>query len=266
MSPKRSALPAPVAEALGVWFDRHRELAPGLVEGLYVVGSLALDDWRPGSDIDIVVTTADPPTDDDADRLQAAFEATRRSVAIPIDGPIVPWSDLAAAPLAAMRPWTLDGEFHFDGDCFEINPVTWYTLATRGIAVAGAAGDELGIHVDTGERISWIVENVDTYWRGVAARLRGALDGAPGQSTFDADAIEWCVLGAARMLFTATAGEVASKSAAGEWAAHALPRHAELLRAAVDIRVRHDADEQIDRSVAVATVDLLDEAVERITS
>ena len=37
-------LPAPVAEALATWLDAHDEIAPGVVEGLYVVGSVALGD------------------------------------------------------------------------------------------------------------------------------------------------------------------------------------------------------------------------------
>lgn len=258
-------IPGPVADGLAVWLEQHREFAPGLVEGLYVVGSVALDDWRPGSDIDVVATTADPPTDTDAAQFRAAFEATRLLVDVAIDGPIVPWSDLASAPLAAMRPWTLDGEFRFDGDCFEINPVTWYTLATRGITVLGPDAGHLGVQVDVGERVSWVRENVDTYWRGVAAQLRGALDRAPEQQYFDADAIEWCALGIARMLFTSTTGEVASKSAAGEWAAQVLPDRAVLLHTAVAIRDRHDRDEQVDRSVVLETADLVDEVVSAVT-
>ena len=49
-----------VATALGTYLDVVDSCAPGLVEGLYVVGSFALDDWRPGhSDIDIVAVTAE---------------------------------------------------------------------------------------------------------------------------------------------------------------------------------------------------------------
>ncbi len=53
-------LPVPVAEALAAWTDAHDEVAPGLIEGLYLVGSVALDDWTPHSDIDIVAVVADP--------------------------------------------------------------------------------------------------------------------------------------------------------------------------------------------------------------
>ena len=54
-----------VNEALETWLACHDRVAPGLIEGLYIVGSIALDDWRPGSDIDLVAFTADPATDED---------------------------------------------------------------------------------------------------------------------------------------------------------------------------------------------------------
>ena len=48
-----------VETALATYLDCVDSVAPGLVEGLYVVGSYALNDWIDGaSDIDIVAVTA----------------------------------------------------------------------------------------------------------------------------------------------------------------------------------------------------------------
>ena len=58
-------LPVPVAEALSVWIDSHDDAAPGLIEGLYVVGSVALGDWTPHSDIDVVAVVAADQSDPD---------------------------------------------------------------------------------------------------------------------------------------------------------------------------------------------------------
>ena len=187
--------PGPVIAALDIWLAEHDRRAPGMIEGLYLVGSLALDDWRQGSDIDIVAVTSDPASPDDADVLRAAADAVRAVVDISIDGPILAWGDLSMPPLAVMRPWTLDGEFRFDGDCFEINPVTWYTLATHGVAVRGDAPDRLGIPLDDAERRQWVRDNVDTYWRGVRDQVAAVLAVAPGRDDFDAAMVEWCALG-----------------------------------------------------------------------
>ena len=39
-------LPAPVADALRMWVDEHERVVPGLIERLYVVGSVATGDHR----------------------------------------------------------------------------------------------------------------------------------------------------------------------------------------------------------------------------
>ena len=57
-----------------------------------------------------------------------------------IDGPYVAWGDLITPPMALHRPWSLEGRLHHDGDCFELNPVTWYVLATHGVTVRGPIG------------------------------------------------------------------------------------------------------------------------------
>ncbi len=245
----------PVAEALSVWLDAHDRHAPGLIEGLYVVGSVALDDWGPGSDVDIVALTADPATDDDVDAFRDAHdEVSAQLSGITVDGPILAWSDLAQPPLAALRPWTLDGEFFFDGDCFEINPVTWFTLAHHGIAVRGGLAEGLGVVVDEVERRSWVIDNVDTYWRSVRDALANELARRSDETVFDADVVEWCALGVARMAYTVHTGEVASKPEAGRWAAASIPDHAAAFTAAVDVRAARSPELQVERSVLDTTV------------
>lgn len=229
-------LPAPVAEALAAWIDAHDEVAPGVIEGLYVVGSVALGDWTPHSDIDVVAVVADPSDPDLFDDLAAAHALVRERVSIAVDGPYVAWGDLVVPPMAVQRPWVLDGEYHVDGESFEINPVVWYTLAMYGLALRGDVPDRLGVHVDLGERRSWVGENLQTYWRGAGQRLRAAIEADPTSETADGAVLEWVALGVARMLYTWETGDVASKSAAGSWAAGRAPDFADMLHAAVRLR------------------------------
>ena len=270
--PTPTELPEAVLAAAGAWLAAHDEHAPRLIEGLYVVGSAALGDHRPGSDLDVVATTADPATDDDVERLRRAANAARDELAVlapdgsgvsTVDGPIVTWSDLASPPLAVLRPWTLDGELRFDGDCFEINPITWYVLDRYGVALRGSPAAALGVSADEAERVRWVVANVDTYWRGVHAQVLAEI---PARPAFPAEVVEWCVLGIARMAYTFETGDVTSKSGAGRWAASRLPGFAEAFERAIEIRRRHDPAEVGERPVAEEAATVLGELVSAITA
>lgn len=230
------ALPSAVAEALATWIDAHDEIAPGVIEGLYVVGSVALDDWTPHSDIDVIAVVADPSDPDLLGDLARAQATVRGRMSIAVDGPYVAWGDLVVPPMAVQRPWVLDGEYHVDGESFELNPVVWHTLATHGIALRGDAPDRLGVHVDLGERRRWVRENLQTYWSGVGERLGAAIGADPVSESADGAVLEWVALGVARMLYTWETGDVASKSDAGVWAADRAPDFADMLLAAVNLR------------------------------
>ena len=227
------------ATALGAYLDIVDSEAPGLVEGLYVVGSYALGDWLPDrSDIDIVAVTPEPATDEDAAQLRLVHALLAERQPMPsIDGPYVAWGDLVVEPATGLhRPWVLDGELHHDGDCFEINPVTWYTLATYGVAVRGPAPDVLGIPTDVEARVRFVVQNLQSYWTSVAGEVASAC-ALPEPPSFDAASLEWCALGALRLHYTAFTGDVTSKCGAGEYGLEVAPREFhEVLRAALHLR------------------------------
>lgn len=227
-------MPDPVRAALIPWLQAHDEIVPGVIEGLYVVGSVALGDWTPRSDIDVVAIVADPYDPDLADGLAAAQAAIVSD--IPIDGPYLGWSDLVVPPITMHRPWVLDGEFRVDAECGEISPVVWYTLATYGITGRGERVERIGVAVDVDDRRKYVRENVLTYWRGVGWRLDAGLHDDRTTETADGAVLEWVALGIARMLYTWETGDVISKSGAGRWAAARLPEFAEMLLAAVSLR------------------------------
>ena len=108
--------------------------------------------WQPDrSDIDIVAVMAEPATDEDFGSLRTVHALLAERQPTPhIDGPYLAWADLIIAPATGLhRPWTLAGELYHDGECFEINPVTWYTLARYGVTVRGPAPETLNIWRET---------------------------------------------------------------------------------------------------------------------
>lgn len=250
-----------VSEALGTYLDVVDSCAPGLVEGLYVVGSFALDDWRPGSsDIDIVAVTAEPATEEDAGALLTAHALLTERQPLPhIDGPYVAWGDLITPPMALHRPWTLDGQFHHDGECFELNPVTWYVLATYGVTVRGPTVDRLGVYVDVDARVRFAVDNLHAYWQPLAAQLREVAAQSPDR-LFEPSLFEWCALGALRLHATAFTGDVVSKRAAGDYGLRVLDEHMHpTLTAALAIRAGDEhALAAVPASMIIAAAEVIE--------
>ena len=214
-----------VATALGTYLEIVDATAPGLVEGLYVVGSYALDDWVEGvSDIDVVVVTADPATDEDFRTLVTAHALLAEHQPLPhIDGPYLAWGDLVVEPATGLhRPWTLQGELHHDGECFEINPVTWYTLATYGVTVRGPRPERIGIPTDVEARVRWVVGNLQSYWRETANSVLEAV-ARPTPPQWNDELLAWCALGPLRLHYTAFTGDVTSKRGAGQYGLQVAP-------------------------------------------
>jgi len=248
-----------VATALGTYLEVVDSCAPGLVEGLYVVGSYALDDWHEGrSDIDIVAVTAEPATDDDAANLRTAHALLAEHQPSPyIDGPYVAWGDLITPAMGLHRPWVLDGVLHHDGDCFEINPITWYVLARHGITVRGPAAERLGTYIGVDAMTRFCVDNLIGYWRPLADDVRHVAETQPDQS-FSADSFEWCALGALRLHHTAFQGGVVSKAGAGRYGLEVVPqRFRPMLATALAVRAGDDTTAGFGAAEMAAAADVI---------
>lgn len=235
-----------VPTALGTYLDIADSVHPGLVEGLYVVGSFALDDWVAGaSDVDVVVLMAEPATDDDYGSLLTVHALLHDQQPLPhVDGPYLAWGDLVVEPATGLhRPSALHGELRHDGDCFEINPITWYTLATYGVTVRGPDPASLNIPTDVEARVRFVIDNLQTYWTDLADDVARVCMREPERG-FDAESFVWCALGALRLHYTAFTGDVTSKRGAGEYGLQIAPDHFHpMLRAALTMRTAGEAGE-----------------------
>ena len=255
-----------VAEALGTYLDAVDSCAPGLVEGLYVVGSFALDDWHPGrSDIDIVAVTADPATEEDAGALRTAHSLLAERQPRPtIDGPYVAWGDLTIAPGSLHRPWALDNVLHHDSECFELNPVTWYVLKTYGVTVRGQTPDQLVIDTDVEQRIRFVSDNLVAYWLPLADRIRAVVDD-PAHDRLGGDVLEWLTLGPLRLHHTAFTGDVTSKRGAGEHGLSVAPRRFRpVLREALAARAGTRPEGPVGRDTMTSAADLITWCVDEV--
>ncbi|GAA0793355.1 nucleotidyltransferase domain-containing protein [Spirilliplanes yamanashiensis] len=208
--------------------DRHD---PGLVEGLYLQGSIALGDYRPRvSDIDFVAVTSRAP---DPRIVRTVHAELRRAGAKPyFDGLYVRWDDLRRDPGRvpsgiAVHEWRVDPVSRF-----ERHLVTWHVLQQGGVAVRGPSVPTLGIYTDWQELADTTRRNLGDYWE---PWLRRKARGAVGLSPW---AVSWGVLGVARLRHTLAAGRVTSKSEAAEFALGAYDkRWHRIVREALRIRV-----------------------------
>ena len=254
-----------LAVALGTYLDAVDAAAPGLVEGLYVVGSAALDDWITGaSDIDLVAVTAEPATDDDFRALIAAHADLAARQPLPhVDGVYLAWGDLGIEPATGLhRPWVLDGVPHHDGDCFEVNPITWYTLANHALTVRGPSPSGLGIACDMEARIRFVVDHLGGYWREVARTIAGS---SGSGAEWDAGSLEWCALGSLRLHHTAFTGEVVSKSAAGRFGLESMPvEFHDVIRHALQVRADADRSSVITAAEMGEVAHLIDTVVDEV--
>ncbi|MET9403335.1 aminoglycoside adenylyltransferase domain-containing protein [Kitasatospora sp. NPDC002965] len=196
--------------------------APGLVEGLYLTGSTALDDFHPErSDIDFVAVSADPVGVDQLAGLERAHALLAAKYPRPFfDGPYLTWDELAGAPSqAAPGPHAFEGKVRHRVRS-DRNPVLWHTLAHHGVTLCGPRAQELMIDTDPGELALWTAGNLGEYWRPWWRRA-SRLTTRPGLACLGGQGPAWGVLGVSRLHYTLATGRITSKRGAGEYAREA---------------------------------------------
>lgn len=244
--------------------ERYLQLAdaalPGRIEGLYLVGSLALDDFQPGkSDVDFVAVTRNILTDDEIDQVDAVHRALSSDIPGPwFDGVYVTWDTLESSPEeVGSAPSTHEGKLDRAGG-FEANPSTWLILRNHALSVRGPSMPGLWYDPEVIRR--WNVENLNSYWSGLLARGRSAAAQAAMLASgrrLDA-AILWCVPGVTRLHYTSTTGDITSKSGACHYALQTFPdRWHPIIREALALRTGEDCEEG-SRTRAVRWRDAVD--------
>lgn len=206
------------------YLEAARVEAPGLIEGLYLVGSVALNDFRPqSSDIDFVAVTDKRPKARELAALDRVHYRLRKRRRQPyFDGIYVTWDELTRAPVQGVPgPSSHDNRFYASAQG-EWNPVTWHTLTQQGVRCHGPEMTELTIWNDVAVLAAWTNDNLDNYWRWWLARGE-QLFTRDGAAHLTAWACAWCVLGVSRLHYTLATGEITSKEGAGVYALGVFP-------------------------------------------
>jgi hypothetical protein len=236
--PSMAALPAEARALITQYFGEVDAALPGFVEGLYVVGSIALGAWQLGpSDVDSLILTSRAV---DADELAVLAKIHAGMPAGPyFDGVYLDRDTFSARPIdRRVVPFLVNGQFCTDKPCGELNPVVWLILQRYGLPVRGPAVADLGLEVDLGALRRFNLNNLQTYWAPLADEVRAALRGLPDDEPADAtectgEDVVWCVLGPARLHFTLANNDVIPKVGAGAYLAEVVPAYGPLADRAV---------------------------------
>ena len=206
---------------------------PGLVTGLYLHGSVALDAFNAAhSDIDFVALLNRRCSESDVESLEEIHCVIAASYPRwKLEGSYLQWQDLGQAERAiAPHPIYHDGELQQMGH-FDVNWVTWWVLKNRGIALIGREPNELNFTVDWRHLITDMRQNLNTYWADFTTKPQRIV------WLFSDYGIQWTVLGVLRQYYSFMEQDITSKTGAGEYALAHLPTgwHP-LIREAIHLR------------------------------
>ncbi len=188
-----------------------QEAAPGLLEGLYLHGSLGFGEWYPGrSDVDFVAVLAGEAPAGVLRQVHADLADTFATPAF--DGFHCTWDDLANGPAGLELPCTLGGVFYAE-ERHDIHPVTWHELAFHGVRVFGPQLAEVKLWTDQQALRQYTHDNLASYWAEQVEALRRfpAEAGKP-------EIVTWFVLGTARLHHLLATNTLTSKTGAGFYA------------------------------------------------
>lgn len=253
-------VPVQVRAMVSTFLREADVAAPGLIEMLYLTGSVALDDYRPGvSDIDFLAVTARVMSHD---HVAVMADIHRDMPNAPhVDGVYLDRAALATLPDdEEVVPHAVDGVLRADQLCGELNPMLWLTLDQCGIAVRGPAVRELGLRVAPSRVRTWNLNNLASYWKPLAGRIRQAMVGRDAAKAVYNDGVMWSVLGPARLHYTLATGAVTSKTGAGQYVVDHFPQWSSLAQLAVACRDGEPIE--FVTADALAAADMIDTIVD----
>lgn len=226
-------IPEVIKPLLDEYVSLLEQKLPGLVNGLYLHGSIALGAFNERmSDIDFIALCSRPCTPDDVEHLKQIHEnIAQKYPRWELQGSFLQWQNLGqfeeiAPPFPAYSDGTLNPNEHHGPDL-----VTWWLLKTRGVALIGPEPDKLTFDVDWNVLVAKMRENLNSYW---ASYTRNPTRMAWLLTDYG---VQWAVLGVLRQYYSFREHDIISKTGAGEYALKHLPaKWHRIIQEAINIR------------------------------
>ena len=229
-------IPIPANKILQKLLDGIIQLNPGLISGMYVTGSIPLNDFHPNkSDIDFIILWNELPTPDIQSQLEQLHKRIDRKFKIKLNGCYITHGSLNVHHSPTSKSLCYQ-ERQMNESAFEMAPVTLYELKTTAITIMGIPAQELPVAVDISDVNKFLFENINGYWKNWIDK----------HSSFSIHRLllilfprlsEWVILGVARQLYTLKTGKITSKTGAGYYCLEQLPdKYHSIIRKAIKIR------------------------------
>lgn len=235
-------------------------LPPSAIAGVYLVGSTALGDYRPGqSDLDILTLTQRPLSDVELDALDRMHQSLEKGTQPHFDAEYAPQDCVGRPPKeeAPGHAHVVDGQFHRGPHGLEF--VLWATLDQCGIRLRGPEARTWNAAPDAAELRAWNLGNLESYWRAnFGQHVRDMLAAREPDSELSTDVVVWIATGPGRLHRTIATGEIISKTASADYSAQLFPAYAPILMRAKANRLGDESVGFVARD-GLALADFVDE-------
>jgi hypothetical protein len=230
-------LPPPADRMVQELISGIRNCNAGMVKGVYLTGSIALNDFHPAkSDIDFVILCHQMP----GAGLQEQLERVHRNLERKFKQPNFNGTYLTEESLDSQQGHRATTLHWHEGRMqiapLEMAPVTLLELKTTALTVLGPPARDLPATLHPGDVQQFLYENINTYWKGWITK-HSALQQRQLLLLLVPRLTEWVVLGMARQLYTLLTGKIASKTGAGFYCLdHLPPAYHLIVQQAINIR------------------------------
>ena len=190
------------------------------LKGIYVIGSLGLDDFNQHlSDIDFIVTIDTALSKKEIREIETIHrKIERKSIQPNLNGIYILERDLGkkSSEIKTLT-WFHEGTLYTatnKTNYYEINPITWAEFSLNAITYYGKPPSNYGNFVHWVEINNYMFGNINSYWRKWLIKSKDPLHPYFYLTLFKKETNAWCVAGVARQLFTLKRQEITSKKKA----------------------------------------------------
>ncbi len=232
-------LPQIVETVMNEYKGLFNEYLPNTLVGLYLHGSIALNAFEVGSDIDFITVTSRHLMENEVGVLSKIHRIIARKYKTPeMDGVYITWEELGKVKNDYQNHFYYNNGHLSYGPYFNFNPVTWFLFAKKGITLLGPASSEFELKLPLKQLKSYVYTNMNTYWFDRVQWLESSFDEVLDISFNDMrEETDWTVLGLLRQYYTLAEGDIISKTGAGRYGLIHMPmEYHQIIKEAIHAR------------------------------